>query len=256
MAAEQRSNRKRRANKSSRRHSRHVGDQSGRTTRRPRITAGPYAVLSGNPDNPDWWRRPVASLALATVAVIAAVFVGGWLSIVLLFVAAIVFLPAFFQGLVLLGCAALETFSARDLGDVETLNATKQELQRAAKRVLVIGRLLALLLAIVGVLLYAITPGIGSYQASLLLVIPLFILVLRRAHRALPARAEWALAITLAVIGCGGYLVFGGAQWWNWGQFCVFPLVALVAFHGFNPNELPPRENWYGGPRDGPWGPP
>jgi hypothetical protein len=51
--------------------------------------------------------------------------------------------------------------------------------------------------------------------------------------------------------------VFGGSQWWAWGQIAVVPLFALIVARGARSGpSFDPRRQWYGGPMDGPWGPP
>ncbi len=77
-------------------------------------------------------------------------------------------------------------------------------------------------------------------------------------HRRLPLRLQWVLALGIALVGPAGYLVWGGSQWWNWGQLTPVPLVMLVMRDAFKDDddddeEAPPR---YGGLMDGPWGPP
>ena len=63
------------------------------------------------------------------------------------------------------------------------------------------------------------------------------------------------------VVGTGGsvaYVLFDGSQWWLWGQVALLPFVLLVLISGVKPPKpgQPPPEPWYGGTRDGPWGPP
>jgi hypothetical protein len=96
---------------------------------------------------------------------------------------------------------------------------------------------------------------VASHQASLLLILPIFIALLWRVGHWLPIRVQWVLAILSAAAGWAGYLFIGGSQWWCWGQFAVVPLATLiiVTVAKGNPGGLGP---WYGGLRDGPWGPP
>jgi hypothetical protein len=95
---------------------------------------------------------------------------------------------------------------------------------------------------------------VGGAAGTVLLVLPFFIVVVRFVHHRTPASVEWTLAIVLAFIGCGGYVVSGGAQWWNWGQFAVYPLVLLIVSRRSDPADPSPRRTWYGGSMDGPWG--
>lgn len=88
----------------------------------------------------------------------------------------------------------------------------------------------ALILAAVGVLWYARSPGIASYQASSLLTIPAVIMVLVWLHQRLPMWLQWTAAIAICLVGPVGYLVFGGSQWWNWGQLTPMPLLLLALF--------------------------
>jgi hypothetical protein len=111
---------------------------------------------------------------------------------------------------------------------------------------------LSLLLAGAGVFWYASSPGVASYQASSLLVLPAFLIVLAWLHGRLPIRLQWIAAWTLAAVGPGGYLVFGGSQWWNWGQFTPFPLIMLMIARSPNSDE---SAGWFSGGA-GPFGPP
>ena len=203
-------------------------------------------MLAGNQDDPQWWRAPLTSFVLAIAVLIAAAVVRGTAGTVLLVLSAIVGFPAVFQGLLMIAGAGIDS------------SAGKSDAQyvQADRRILTAALMGAVLLAVAGVVLYASDPGVGSYQTSLLLVLPLFIVVVKYLHRRLPPRIEWTLTMLLALIGCGGYLIVGGAQWWNWGQFAVFPLVLLITFRRFDPNQPQPQEPWYGGFRDGPWGHP
>jgi hypothetical protein len=119
-----------------------------------------------------------------------------------------------------------------------------------------VGLVLAVLSAAAGVVWYAMTPGVGSYQASSLLTLPLVMVVLVWLHHRLPVWLQWAIAIPLALVGPIGYLVAGGAQWWNWGQVASFPLVMLAIALSLRSENDEASEPWYGGVGDGPWGPP
>ena len=108
------------------------------------------------------------------------------------------------------------------------------------------------MLAAAGIAWYASAPGVASYTLGSLLVYPAFIWLLWRLRR-LPARVKWTGAMILAVVGIAGYLIVGGSQWWYWGQFAIWPLVLLILGRG-KPQLRP--DGWYGGPMEGPWGPP
>lgn len=116
------------------------------------------------------------------------------------------------------------------------------------------GRVAAALAAAAGIGLYAAVPGVGSYQASVLLTVPAVVLLLVWVHRRLPLPAQWALAVPMAMVGPVGYLVWGGPQWWNWGQLTPLPLVLLILRGSRNPDDEP--RPYYDGMADGVWGPP
>ncbi len=120
----------------------------------------------------------------------------------------------------------------------------------------------AIVAAAVGVGWYAESPGVGTFQASGLLTAPLLILVLLWLHRRLPLWLQWAVAVPLAPVGPFAYLVWGGDQWWNWGQLSPIPLLLLAtrdelrrAFSDDDEDD-PSAQPAYGGFADGPWGPP
>jgi hypothetical protein len=117
-----------------------------------------------------------------------------------------------------------------------------------------VGLVAVLALAAAGVTWYALAPAAGSYQLSILLILPLLAVVLIRLHRRLPRRVAWALAIGLAPVGPLGYLLVGGSQWWGWGQLTVLPLVLLIG-RGARSGGAGERSA-YRVPMDGPWGPP
>ncbi len=121
----------------------------------------------------------------------------------------------------------------------------------------VFGIAAALCAAAVGIAWYVIAPGVGTFQASGWLVAPALVMSLVWLHRRLPLRLQWVLALGVALVGPAGYLVWGGSQWWNWGQLTPVPLVMLVMRDAFKDDdddeEAPPH---YGGLMDGPWGPP
>jgi hypothetical protein len=118
----------------------------------------------------------------------------------------------------------------------------------------------ALLLAAVGIAWYAATPGVESYQASSLLILPLVVLVLVQAHRRLPLKAQWVLAVAIAPVGPIGYTVTQDDQWWNWGQFSPLPLIALAIARSITSGRDGGTGGYsdagIGGVSDGPWGPP
>lgn len=113
-----------------------------------------------------------------------------------------------------------------------------------------------LVAAAAGGTLYGLSPGVGSYQVGFVLMLPLLIVVLLWLHRRLPQRLQWAIAIVLAVTGPAGYLVVGGSQWWAWGQAAVVPVLLLVYARSLPGASDGFPEPWYGGPMEGPWGPP
>jgi hypothetical protein len=90
----------------------------------------------------------------------------------------------------------------------------------------------ALILAALGVIWYARSPGVGSYQASSLLTIPAVMMVLVWLHQRLPMWLQWTAASAICLVGPAGYLIVGGDQWWNWGQLTPMPLLLLALFRG------------------------
>jgi hypothetical protein len=108
----------------------------------------------------------------------------------------------------------------------------------------------SLLLAGAGVLWYALTPNVASYQVSSLLVLPAFVMVLVWLHHRLPMRVQWVAASALALVGPVGYLIFGGSQWWNWGQLTPLPLILLAIARD------PDTEGDFAAGPVGPFGPP
>jgi hypothetical protein len=127
-------------------------------------------------------------------------------------------------------------------------------LSPAAKRRWLIATLVA---AIAGVIYYALAPGVASTQVGLPLTVPLLCIALVWLHRHLPLAVQWAIAVPLAVAGPASYVIFSGAQLWAWGQLAVFPLFGLLIDRGFIKRGTPPRSGpWYGGPMQGPYGPP
>lgn len=110
---------------------------------------------------------------------------------------------------------------------------------------------IAVLLAAIGVAWYVATPGVASYQVSSLLTLPALVIACVWLHQRLSSRLQWTGAIALALVGPVGYAVIGGAQWWNWGQMTLVPLLLLML------SKVDDSErSWAGGAGDGPWGPP
>jgi hypothetical protein len=117
----------------------------------------------------------------------------------------------------------------------------------------------ALLLAAVGIAWYVATPSVASYQASSLLILPLVVLALVQAHRRLPVKAQWVVAVAIAPVGPIGYAIAQNDQWWNWGQYSPLPLIVLTIARSITSR----RDEGSGGysdrgigVSDGPWGPP
>ena len=81
--------------------------------------------------------------------------------------------------------------------------------------------------ALAGGTYYVVAPGVASYQVGFVLMFPLLVVVLFWLHRRLPTRVQWGVALLLAAGGPLGYLIYGGSQWWAWGQAAVVPLVLL-----------------------------
>jgi len=82
--------------------------------------------------------------------------------------------------------------------------------------------------------------------------LPLAVLLLYWLGQRLPRRIQWAAAAAFAVVGIAGYLVVGGAQWWNWGQAAVMPLAVLIALRSSDDGPADPVRTT----TDAPWGPP
>lgn len=119
-----------------------------------------------------------------------------------------------------------------------------------------LGLTLAVLFAAGGVAVYAAWPyTFPAYQASTLGTMPLLIIVLIWLHRRLPRWFQWTAAITLLPLGPIGYLVVGGAQWWNWGQLSALPFLLLV-FGRVSDREATWLDTSLLEPPVGPFGPP
>jgi peptidoglycan/LPS O-acetylase OafA/YrhL len=117
----------------------------------------------------------------------------------------------------------------------------------------------AVLLAVLGVLLYAGNPGVATYQLNGILLLPLLALTLYGLYRALPMRVQWIAAVLLAPLGGIAYLVWPNDQWWNYGPLTVLPLAALTVAREERLKKERGRDrravsvsSW----NDGPWGPP
>jgi hypothetical protein len=122
----------------------------------------------------------------------------------------------------------------------------------------VAGTLVALALAILGVILYARDPVVGTYWVNTLLIAPLFGIVMYGLHRALPMRSQWVGACVMAPLGGIAYLLWPNEQWWNYGALTAMPLMllALAREERIREERGEEPEPWYGGFGDGPWGPP
>jgi hypothetical protein len=105
--------------------------------------------------------------------------------------------------------------------------------------------------ASIGIIWYSLSPGVGSYQLGSLLEFPLLLWLLLRMRRALSAAMQWAAAGVLALGGCLGYVIFGGPQWWYWGQYAIWPLALLILTRA----KASFRDHGAAG-LDGAWGPP
>lgn len=123
----------------------------------------------------------------------------------------------------------------------------------------IVATVVAIALAIPGVILYARDPGVATYQLNGLLILSLLGLTLYGLHRVLPQRVQWGVALLLAPLGAVAYLIWPSDQWWNYGPLTALPLVALAVLReerwreGRGNDHVEP---WYGGSADGPWGPP
>jgi hypothetical protein len=114
----------------------------------------------------------------------------------------------------------------------------------------------ALLAAAGGIVWYAVAPGVGTFQASGWLTAPAFAMTLVWLHRRLPLPVQWVLASSIALVGPVGYLLWGGSQWWNWGQLTPLPLLLLLTRDSFKDETADSPSSYGGGMADGPWGPP
>jgi hypothetical protein len=118
-----------------------------------------------------------------------------------------------------------------------------------------IGLGICVLSAAAGVAWYAVSPGVASYQLVVVLVLPLAIIAWLRLRRKLSVRWQWSLAVTVALAGPAGYLVFGGSYWWGACTLTALPLILLIITR-VPLEQWANRPRWYGGGLEGPWGPP
>jgi peptidoglycan/LPS O-acetylase OafA/YrhL len=114
------------------------------------------------------------------------------------------------------------------------------------------------ILAAGGITWYALAPGVASYQVGYTLALPAIITAIVWIGKRLPRWLDWMIAVALGAGGAGAYVLFNGSQWWLWAQVALLPIVLLVLISGMRPPDPGQRtpEPWYGGMRDGPWGPP
>jgi peptidoglycan/LPS O-acetylase OafA/YrhL len=112
--------------------------------------------------------------------------------------------------------------------------------------------------AAVGITWYALAPGVASYQIGYTLALPAIITAIVWIGKRLPRWLDWVIAVALGALGSLAYVLFDGSQWWLWAQVALLPFVLLVGISSVKPPKpgQRPREPWYGGMRDGPWGPP
>jgi len=112
--------------------------------------------------------------------------------------------------------------------------------------------------AAVGITWYALAPGVASYQIGYTLALPALVTAIIWIGKRLPRWLDWVIAMVVGTGGSVAYVLFDGSQWWLWGQVALLPFVLLVLISGVKPPKpgQPPPEPWYGGTRDGPWGPP
>src|ERR1700683_2497873 len=112
--------------------------------------------------------------------------------------------------------------------------------------------------AALGITWYTLAPGIASYQIGYTLALPAIITALVWIGKRLRRWLNWVIAVALGAAGSVAYVLFDGSRWWLWAQVALLPFVLLVVVSSATPSKpgQPPREPWYGGMQDGPWGPP
>lgn len=131
------------------------------------------------------------------------------------------------------------------------------DIRLTLRRPLQIAAGIALVLAPLGAIWYAASPGAITYQAFTVLTLPAVLISVFWIGRRLPRRWRWVLALLLAPIGPVGYVVLGGSQWWAWGQLSVVPLVILVISESVRSGTgRPIAQRWPIEPGAGPYGPP
>jgi hypothetical protein len=121
-----------------------------------------------------------------------------------------------------------------------------------------VAAVVAVVLAVPGVVLYAKWPGVETSQLNIVLVLPLLALALYWLHRWLPLRLQWVVAWLLLPLGGVAYLMWPNDQSWQYGALSAIPLIALAAIPQERRTEErgEEQEPAYGGLADGPWGPP
>ena len=112
--------------------------------------------------------------------------------------------------------------------------------------------------AALGITWYTLAPGGASYQIGYTLALPAIITAIVWIGKRLPTWVDWVIAVALGAAGSVGYVLADGSQWWLWAQVALLPFVLLVVISSVKSSKpgQPPREPWYGGMQDGPWGPP
>jgi hypothetical protein len=121
------------------------------------------------------------------------------------------------------------------------------------------GLAVAIALAVGAVALYVTTPyTFPATQIAVFGTLPLVLVVLVWLHRRLPMWIQWVVAVVVFPMGLVGYLVFGGAQWWLWGQLTAVPFLLLV--FGRASGQQDDDASWgdpvFVPPQMGPFGPP
>jgi hypothetical protein len=205
-------------------------------------------------DDPHWRRTATLSALLALAAVIATWLTRGLAHTALFVVAMVVALPALSMGAFAMLGLLLEAFAPSGPASERARKGAIERQRSRQRRARTVALVVLFLLGAAGATWYVLSPDVGSYQASVLLMLPILAVVLIWLYRRLPPRLGLALAIALAPIGPLGYLVLGGSQWWNWGQMTILPLVLLLGHRARS--RVPSRDYDYRVPMDGPWGPP
>jgi hypothetical protein len=110
-----------------------------------------------------------------------------------------------------------------------------------------------LVVTLAGIVWHAVAPGVTAYQFASVLMLPGLAVLVTGAGMKLSVPARWVAALAIALLMLAGYLLEGGPEWWYWGKLAVWPLV-IQLYARFGPAVR--DEPWYGGHRDGAWGPP